>query len=88
MAIAELVAQMRKTLEYHQGTLSFQIPHYLRHAIFWRNLDAHMDMVHTHAFASTISIPLYSHSFLRISPIVLRYLPYISLRLNFGEKTM
>ena len=47
MAIAELVAQMRKTLEYHQGTLSFQIPHYLRHAIFWRNLDAHMDMVHT-----------------------------------------
>ena len=21
--------------------------HYLRHSIFWRNLDAHMDMVHT-----------------------------------------
>ena len=47
MAIAELVAQMRKTLEYHQGTLPFQIPHYLRHAIFGWNLDAHMDMVHT-----------------------------------------
>ena len=47
MAIDELVAQMRKTLEYHQRTLSFQISHYLRHAIFWRNLDAHMDMVHT-----------------------------------------
>lgn len=47
MAIAELVAQMRKTLEYHQGTLPFQIPHYLRHAIFGGNLDAHMDMVHT-----------------------------------------
>ena len=47
MAIAELVAQMRKTLEYHQGTLPFQIPHYLRHAIFGWYLDAHMDMVHT-----------------------------------------
>ena len=47
MAIAELVAQMRKTLEYHQGTLPFQIPHYLRHAIFGWNLDAHRDMVHT-----------------------------------------
>ena len=45
MAIAELVAQMRKTLEYHQGTLPFQIPQ--RHAIFGWNLDAHMDMVHT-----------------------------------------
>ena len=33
-------------------------------------------------------IPLYSHSFLWISPIVLRYLPYTSLRLNFGAKTM
>ena len=61
MAIAELVAQMRKTLEYHQGTLPFQIPHYLRHAIFGWNLDAH---------------------------IVLRYFPYICLRLNFGAKTM
>ena len=47
MAIAELVAQMRKTLEYHQGTLPFQIPHYLCHAILGRNLDAHMDMIHT-----------------------------------------
>ena len=87
MAIAELVAQMRKTLEYHQGTLPFQIPHYLRHAIFGWNLDAQR-IWFTHAFASTISIPLYSHSFLRISPIVLRYFPYISLRLNFGAKTM
>ena len=47
MAIAELVAQMRKTLEYHQGTLPFQIPHDLRHTILGRNLDAHMNMVHT-----------------------------------------
>ena len=47
MAIAELDAQMRKTLEYHQGTLPFQIPHDLRHAILGRNLDAHMNMVHT-----------------------------------------
>ena len=47
MAIAELVAQMRETLEYHQGTLPFQISHHLRHAILGWNLDAHMDMVHT-----------------------------------------
>lgn len=47
MTIAKLIAQMRKTLEYHQRALPFQIPHYLRHAIFWWNLDAHMDMVHT-----------------------------------------
>ena len=47
MAIAELVAQMRETLEYHQGTLPFQISHHLRHAIPGWNLDAHMDMVHT-----------------------------------------
>ena len=47
MAVAELIAQMRKTLEYHQRALPFQIPHYLRHAILGRKLDAHMDMVHT-----------------------------------------
>ena len=47
MAIAELVAQMRKTLEYHQGTLSFQIPHDLRRAILGRDLDAHKNTVHT-----------------------------------------
>lgn len=40
------------------------------------------------AFAFTIPVPLYSHSFLKISPVVLRYLPYISLRLNFGAQTM
>ena len=47
MTIAELVAQVWKALEYHQGTLPFQIPNYLRHAILGWNLDAHMNMVHT-----------------------------------------
>ena len=82
MAIAELVAQMRKTLEYHQGTLPFQIPHYLRHAIFGWNLDAHMDMVHTRICF------YYLYSFVFTQFFVLRYFPYISLRLNFGAKTM
>ena len=36
-----------KILEYHQGGLPFQIPHYLRHSILGWNLDAYMDMVHT-----------------------------------------
>lgn len=34
-----------------------------------------------------LSIPLFSHGFLRISPIVLLYLPYISLCPNLGAKT-
>ena len=47
MAIVELAAQMQKTLEYHQETLSFQIPYYLHYSIFLWDLDAHMDMIHT-----------------------------------------
>ena len=87
MAIAELVAQMRKALEYHQGTFPFQIP-IICATLYLGGILMHIWIWSTHAFAYTISIPLYSHSFLKISPIVLRYLPYISLRLNFGAKTM
>ena len=53
MAIAELVAQVRKALEYHQGTFPFQIPHYLRHAIFGWNLDARICFYYLYSFVFT-----------------------------------
>ena len=68
MAIAEFVAQMRcgKLSNIIRELFPFKYP-MICATLYLGGILMHIWIWSTRAFASTISIPLYSHSFLRIS---------------------
>ena len=72
MAIAELVRRCGKLSNIIRELFPFKSPITCA-TLYFGGILMHIWIWSTHAFASTISIPLYSHNFLRISPIVLRY---------------
>ena len=45
MTIPKLILKIRKLLEYHQTTFSFQVAHDLGNTIFGRNFDTHMYVI-------------------------------------------
>ena len=47
VAVTIAIFQVWETLEYHQCTFTFQIPHYLSHTEFWRYLKAHVYVINT-----------------------------------------
>ena len=47
MTIPKFIFKIRKLLEYHQTTFSFQVAHDLGDTILGRNFDAHVYMINT-----------------------------------------
>ncbi|KNX89819.1 putative transposase [Yersinia pestis] len=64
--------QIAKLLIKHQTALSLQVPHKSRDTHLGRDLQKHMDVIHT-AFCFQDIHVFHSHSFLKILPIALRF---------------